>query len=59
MSYDDQYGGYYVGNNGSHGAMDQEFLMGQNIYMHGDMGEKRAQDPWDDPGDGFDGSDDL
>ena len=58
MSLDDEYGGYYIGNNGSHVPMDQEFLMGQNIYLHGDMGDKHEKDPWDD-GPSFDGSNDF
>ena len=49
MSFDDEFGGYYVGENGSHGPMDREFMMGRHIYMHGDMGERRQRDPWEDP----------
>lgn len=58
MSFDDEYGGFYVGNNGSTGSLDPEFLMGQHIYMHGvgDMGEKHEPDPWETPMPGFDSS---
>ncbi len=67
MSFDDEYGGYYIGDNGSHGPMDREFMMGQNIYMHGDMGDKHEPDPWETPmpdfdtpePDGFGGGDDF
>ncbi len=49
MSFDDQYGGFYLGDNGSTGSLDPEFMMGQHIYMHGDgdLGEKHVPDPWD------------
>ena len=54
LSFDDEYGGYYIGNNGSYGPMDREFLMGQNIYMHGDMEDKQEPEPWESPLSGFD-----
>ncbi len=48
QSFEGAFGGtFYSGENGSHGVLDQEFMMGQNIWMDGDMGEKRKPDPWD------------
>jgi hypothetical protein len=46
-----EYGEYYIGENGSHGPLDTEFMMGRNIYINdgGDMGESLEQYLWDDP----------
>lgn len=66
MSFDDKYGmADFIGTgNGSYGYMDQEILMGQNAYLHGDPFSKPEEpdysDPFGggsdsfDPGDGFD-----
>ena len=56
MSFDDEYGGFYIGNNGSTGSVDPELMMGQHIYMHGDgdLGIKHESDPWESSLSGFD-----
>ena len=55
QSFEGAFGGmFYSGENGSHGFLDGEYMMGQNIWMNGDMGEKREPDPWDVPPPDFD-----
>ena len=44
MSFDDEYGGDFVGvGNDSYGLMDQEILMGQNAWLHGDPFAKEEE----------------
>ena len=52
QSFEGAFGGmFYSGENGSHGFLDEEIMMGQNIWMHGNMGEKQEPDLWDAPPD--------
>ena len=54
QSFEGVFGGtFFSGENGSHGFMDEEFMMGRNIYMDGDMGERREPDFGDVPPYGF------
>ena len=40
QSFEDAYGGEdFLGTNGSYGFLDQEIMMGQNLYLHGELEE--------------------
>ncbi len=55
QSFEGAFGGmFFSGKNGSHGFLDEEFMMGQNIYMNGDVGEKREENQWYAPPPDFD-----
>ena len=50
QSFEGAFGGmFFSGENGSHGFLDEEFMMGQNIYTDRDMGEWHEPDFGDAP----------
>ena len=50
QSFEGAFGGmFFSGENGSHGFLDEEFMMGQNIYTDRDMGERPEPDFGDAP----------
>ena len=53
QSYESVFGGEVFSGNGAHGYMDKEFMMGQNLWSHGNPFKKER------PSDDFQGLDDF
>ncbi len=47
QSFESVFGGEgFTGTDGSYGFMDEEIMMGRNLYLHGELEEKTDLESW-------------